>query len=83
MRSVGSRPRKHDADRRALLIVSQRAQEGVDRQVEPARHGALHEVEAPVKEHHVSVRRQYVDVVWLHHLVILGCQHRHGRLARE
>ncbi len=82
-RAVGAHPREDHPDAALLLVLGERAEEEVDRQVEPARRGLRQEVQHAVEDRHVLVGRDHVDVVALYRGAILGLRHRHRRRALE
>ena len=81
--SIRCRPGKDDADRAALPVLSQRAQEIIDGQVVGAVLGARSQMQHAIGYPHLDVRRDHVDVVCFHWGAVLSLFHQHGGLARE
>ena len=64
-RAVGAHAREDDADAALLPVLGQGAEEEIDRQAQAAGRRRLEQVQHPVQDGHVLVRRDHIDAVRL------------------
>ena len=83
-RPVGPRPGQHDADRLVLLVLRQRAEKRVDRQMRRLGFPGLHPVQDAAQDREGSARRADVNVVGLGFQPVADLHHRQpGDLAEQ
>ncbi len=75
---VGAGAGQHDADGALLVVLGERSEEGVDRQVKPASQLPRDEREDPAPDGEVSVGGDDVDAVRLHRHAVRRLDHRSG-----
>lgn len=82
--SIRRRPRQDDPDRLTFPIERQRTEERVDGHVRPASLPAAGEREDPVRDGHVRVGRDHVDMIGLNPHAVLHLDDRlRGRLGQD
>ena len=81
--SVAAGAREHDTDGALLLVRGQRGKQKVDRQAVPARCGGLQQLQRAIEKSHVTVGRNDVDAVGLHHHAIDHLKHLHAGAALD
>ena len=82
-RAVGAHAGKNHADAVLLLVLRQGAEEEINRQAQPARRRRLEQVQDPVQDGHVLVRRDHIDAVRPHPGAILDLDDFHAGGALE
>ena len=82
-RAVGTHPRKNHPDAVFLLVLRQGTEKEINRQAQPAWRRRLEQVQHPVQDGHVLVRRDRIDAVRSHRRAILDLDDLHAGRALE
>ena len=82
-RAVGAHARENHADAVLLLVLRQGAEEEINRQAQSARRRRIEQVQNPVQDGHVLVRRDHIDAVRLNRGAILDLDDLHAGGALE
>ncbi len=82
-RAVGAHAGQDDADAVLLLVMRQGAEEEINRQAQAARRDSIEQVQTPVQDGHVLVRRDHIDAVRLNPRAVLDLEDLHAGCALE
>ncbi len=82
-RPVAIRPAEDDRRRIRPMRIGQRAEEEIDRDAPPAVRFHGRQPQLPVRRREKHARRDHIDRIRLHLLLILRLHHRHRRRARD
>ena len=77
-RAVRAHARKNDANAALFQVIGQGAQKEINRQPQPARRGRIEQVQDPVQDGHVLVRRNHIDALRLNPGAVLDLHHLHA-----
>ena len=82
-RAIRAHAGKNHADAVLLPVLRQGAEKQIDGQAQPARRRRLEQVQNPVQDGHVPVRRNHIDAVRLDPRAILDLEYLHSGGAME
>ncbi len=82
-RAVGAHPRQNHPDAALLLILGQRTEEKINRQAQAARGRGCQQMQDPMQQGQVFVRRNHIDTIRAHPGAVLDLHNFHARGSLE